>query len=145
MNIEEAFPSKYLKASDLKGQRVTVKMDRVETETMGDDHKVILYFQGKEKGLVLNVTNKNMIVDLYGYETEDWVGQPIVLYEAMVQFRDKMVPALRVMKPPARRPQHQPGSFVDRKISGGGTIVDSVAPVKGGSMKDQLPEDEIPF
>jgi hypothetical protein len=100
MNIEEAFPSKYLKAADLKGSRTTVKMDRVESDTVGDDNKVILYFQGKEKGLVLNVTNKNMIVDTYGPETEDWIGQPIILYEAMVQYQSKMVPAIRVMAPP---------------------------------------------
>jgi hypothetical protein len=106
MNIEEAFPSKYLKAADLKGQRATVKMDRVESDTVGDDNKVILYFQGKEKGLVLNVTNKNMIVDTYGPETEDWIGQPIILYEAMVQYQSKMVPAIRVMAPP-RAPQRQ--------------------------------------
>lgn len=100
MNIEEAFPSKYLKAADLKGSRITVKMDRIENDTVGDDNKVILYFQGKEKGLVLNVTNKNMIVDTYGPETDDWHGQSIVLYEAMVQYQSKMVPAIRVMAPP---------------------------------------------
>lgn len=108
MNIEEAFPSKYLKAADLKGQRITVKMDRIESDTVGDDNKVILYFQGKEKGLVLNVTNKNMIVDTYGPETEDWTGQPIILYEAMVQYQSKMVPAIRIMAPPrtaSRAPQ----------------------------------------
>jgi hypothetical protein len=104
MNIEESFPSKYLKASDLKNSKITVKMDRVERETLGDDTKVILYFQGKEKGLVLNVTNKNMIVDTYGPETDEWVGQPIVLYEAMVQYQSKMVPAIRIMGPPKVRP-----------------------------------------
>ncbi len=108
MNIEEAFPSKYLKAADLKGQKITVKMDRVESETVGDDAKVILYFQGKEKGLVLNVTNKNMIVDLYGPETDEWIAQPIILYEAMVQYQSKMVPAIRVMGPP--RAQMRPAA-----------------------------------
>ena len=106
MKVSEAFPSKYIKAADLKGQNVTVKMDRIECETIGDDTKVILYFHGKEKGLVLNVTNKNMIVDLYGSETEDWVGQPIILYEAMVQYQSKMVPAVRLKAPP-RQPRAQ--------------------------------------
>lgn len=100
MNIEEAFPSKYLKAADLQGQQVTVRMERIERDNVGDDSKVILYFQGKEKGLVLNVTNKNMIVDLYGPETDDWQGQPIILYEAMVQYQSKMVPAIRVKGQP---------------------------------------------
>lgn len=115
MNIEEAFPSKYLKAADLKGNKITVKMDRVEAETVGDDSKVILYFQGKDKGLVLNVTNKNMIVDLYGPETDDWIGQPIVLYEAMVQYQSKMVPAIRVSGPP--RAMMRPAAAVNRAPS----------------------------
>ncbi len=106
MNIEESFPSKFLKASDLQGKKIVAKMDRVETDTVGDDVKAILYFQGKEKGLVLNVTNKNAIVDQYGPETDDWAGQTVTLYEAMVQYQSKMVPAIRIMVPPrsATRP-----------------------------------------
>lgn len=129
MNIEEAFPSKYLKAADLKGTRITVKIDRIEAETVGDDSKIILYFQGKEKGLVLNVTNKNMIVDLYGPETDDWTGQPIVLYEAMVQYQSKMVPAIRIMGPP--RAQTRPAAPADR--------------AQGDPRSNTEMSDDIPF
>ncbi len=74
MNINDQFPSKYLKAADLQGRNVTVKMARVEQEKIGDDMKLILYFQGKERGVVLNKTNANNIASLYGGETEDWYG-----------------------------------------------------------------------
>lgn len=129
MNIEEAFPSKYLKAADLKGSRVNVKIDRIECETVGDDSKVILYFQGKEKGLVLNVTNKNMVVDLYGPETDDWSGQPITLYEAMVQYQSKMVPAIRIAGPP--RASARPAAQVTH--------------AQGDPRSDADMHDEIPF
>ena len=66
MHIDSAFPSKYLKASDLQGRNVTVKMGRVEQEKIGTDEKLILYFQGKEKGVVLNKTNANNVAALYG-------------------------------------------------------------------------------
>jgi hypothetical protein len=102
MHIDSAFPSKYLKASDLQGRNVTVKMGRVEQEKIGDDMKLILYFQGKEKGVVLNKTNANNIAGLYGGETEDWYGKEITLVEAMVDFQGKSVPAIRMRAPPRR-------------------------------------------
>lgn len=114
MDINSAFATKYLKASDLQGRDVTVKMGRVEQEKVGDDMKLILYFQGKEKGMVLNKTNANAIADVYGGETEDWYGKPIMLFEQMVDFQGKRVPGLRVRAPrrdaaPARQaPRREP-------------------------------------
>ena len=102
MDIGSAFATKYLKASDLQGRDVTVKMGRVEQEKIGDDQKLILYFQGKEKGMVLNKTNANSIADVYGGETNDWYGQTIILFEQMVDFQGKRVPGLRVRAPRLR-------------------------------------------
>lgn len=112
MHIDEAFPSKYLKASDLQGRNVTVKMGRAEVEKIGEDKKLILYFQGKEKGMVLNKTNANNIAGIYGGDTDDWYGKEITLFEAMVDFQGKTVPALRVRAPrrdapPRQAPQRQ--------------------------------------
>src|SRR3990167_1263392 len=98
-NINEAFPSKYIKAADLKGRQVPVKMDRTEYEMIGDDKKLILYFVGKEKGMVLNKTNANNIASIYGDDTDEWRDQEIVLFEAMVDFQGKTVPAIRVKGP----------------------------------------------
>jgi arabinogalactan endo-1,4-beta-galactosidase len=114
MNINEQFPSKYLKASDLKGRNQHVTMANLASEDIGKgEMKLILYFQGKQKGMVLNKTNANNIAAIYGPETEDWVGQPIVIFEAMVDFQGKTVPALRVRAPqpkdrpkPAMTPSH---------------------------------------
>jgi hypothetical protein len=57
MKISEEFPSQYLKASDLGGRDIRVTMGRVEREKIGTDNKLVLYFKGKDKGLVLNKTN----------------------------------------------------------------------------------------
>ena len=100
MNINEAFPSKYLKASDLQGRSIPVVMDRVEMEDIGrGEEKLILYFQGKAKGMVLNKTNANNIAALYTPDTDNWAGRQIVLFEAMVDFQGKTVPALRIKAP----------------------------------------------
>lgn len=110
MKSSDAFPSKYLKASDLQGRQVTVKMTHVEPETIGGDRKFILYFAGKEKGMVLNKTNWNNIAKVYGDDSDDWTGHEIVLFEAFVDFQGDTVPAIRVKGPPTRPSKARPSS-----------------------------------
>jgi arabinogalactan endo-1,4-beta-galactosidase len=108
MNINDAFPSNYLKASDLQGRNVVVTMDRVEWVTMGQgrdtEQKMCVYFQGKEKGMILNKTNANNIAAMYGPETDHWSGRQIMLTESMVDFQGRSVPALRVRSVPGGPP-----------------------------------------
>jgi hypothetical protein len=87
MRISSAFPSPYLKAADLQGRRVPVKISRVEMQEFTDEVKPVVYFEGKSKGLVLNKTNANTISAAYGDETEDWEGKETVLYEAEVEYQ----------------------------------------------------------
>lgn len=103
MNINEAFPSNYLKASDLKGQDVRVTIDRITMEDIGGDHKPIVYFQGKEKGLVLNKTNGMNIAAMYGPETDGWAGNPVILYSTWVDFQGRSVEAIRVRPTPPQQ------------------------------------------
>lgn len=116
-NINEAFPSQYLKASDLKGQQPVVSIDRVEFEPVGRDKemKPIVYFVGKEKGLVLNRTNSKTIVNLAGSaETDDWNGFKVKLYATHVEFAGESVEAIRIKAAPAngapvrRQPEPEP-------------------------------------
>jgi hypothetical protein len=99
-NIDTMFPSQYVKAAELVGRRVTVKMSHVKIEEVGDDKKPVLYFNGTSKGLVLNVTNANMIKEITGSsETEDWRGKPVTLYVTKTEFQGKRVDAIRVDYP----------------------------------------------
>lgn len=100
MRIGEAFPSNYIRAADLQGRDVLVTMADVKMEDIGSDHKPVLYFKGKEKGLVLNKTNGAMISELYGDDTDAWFGKPIGLYPTKTDFQGKRVDAIRV-KPAA--------------------------------------------
>jgi hypothetical protein len=103
-NINEAFPSKYLKAADLNDEQHLLIMERAEFEQLGDDRKLILYFQNQKKGLVLNKTNANTIAAQYGDDTDEWIGKEIVLFEAMVDFQGKTGPAIRVRAPKKKAP-----------------------------------------
>jgi hypothetical protein len=102
MLLNEIFPSKYIKAADLKGREVTVIIANVEIEKIGDDRKMVIYFQGKEKGLVTNKTNANRIAMLYGEDTDQWIGREILLGTDFVDYQGKSVEAVRV-KPPVKR------------------------------------------
>lgn len=98
MKMSEAFPSNYLRASDFE-KPALLTISHIKMEDIGDDHKPVLYFQEVEKPLVLNKTNGNIIANLYGDDSEDWKGNPIVAYSTEVQFQGKMVAAVRVRKP----------------------------------------------
>lgn len=145
MHIDEAFPSKYLKASDLQGRNVTVKMGRAEVEKIGEDKKLILYFQGKEKGMVLNKTNANNIASIYGGDTDDWYGKEITLFEAMVDFQGKTVPALRVRAPRRDAPVRQaPQRQVIEDDGYDDTPVEQAPPRRVVAGRRDM-DDEIPF
>ena len=64
MKVNEAFPSKFLKADDLQDRTVKLTIDRVEMDEVGDGRKPIAYFKDAKKGLVLNVTNARAIATL---------------------------------------------------------------------------------
>lgn len=133
-NIDEAFPSNYLKASDLKGQQPIVSIDRVEFEPVGraKEMKPILYFEGKDKGLVLNKTNSNNIKGLAGSsETDEWTGLRVRLYSTHVEFNGESVEAIRVKAAP-------PSGAAPRATRQAPPPVDT-------EPMEPITDDEIPF
>jgi len=91
----------------LQGHRITVTIDRVEFEEVGNDkkEKLVAYFKGKDKGLVVNKTNANMIEEIARTdETDEWPGTKIVLKPARVDFQGKRVDAIRVDYPIGAQP-----------------------------------------
>src|SRR5688572_9897428 len=117
MKLGEAFPSKWLKAADLHGRKIGVTIDSVEMSNIGDEDKLIVYFKDKSKGLILNVTNANMIAEIAGTdETDNWRGVQIALYSTKVDFSGRRVDAIRVDYPansngtvsPSQRPAAAP-------------------------------------
>lgn len=109
MNINEAFPSKYLKASDIPEEGRVCVISRVDEEEVGRDKEVrpILYFEGVEKGVVLNKTNATNISKLYGFETDDWVGKKVMIGTAWVDFNGQSTEGIRIY-PPKRASANSP-------------------------------------
>jgi hypothetical protein len=113
-NINDSFPSVYLKANDLKGADVVVIIDHVTTEAVGraKDVKPIVYFKNRQKGLVLNKTNAAKITTIAGTpETDEWNGVRVVLYPSETEFGGEMVDCIRVKAPTATKAK--PGKKTD--------------------------------
>lgn len=107
MKVNDAFPSTYLKQSDLGGKRVLVTIDHVKVEDVGQgadqERKPVVYFRKAEKGMVLNRGNADSITSIVGDdETDNWGGHQVVLYvDPSVMFGGKRVGGIRVAAPPA--------------------------------------------
>ncbi len=100
MKISKSFPSKWLKSDDIpNGKKIKVTMEHVAEEDLGGETKPILYFVGKEKGLVMNVTNANRISSVFGDETDAWAGKEIFLYKEKVAMKGQLVDGIRVDVP----------------------------------------------
>lgn len=146
MRGDDLFPSKYLKPADLGSARPVVTIRRVDQVQMfGGDSKPVCYFEGREKGFVLNKTNWRAIEALTGQpDSDDWPGARIRLYVTQVPFQGTQVDAIRVMAASAGEGR-QAASGAPQRAS---------RPVPGPAMPAveqafpvavQSDEDDIPF
>jgi hypothetical protein len=102
--ISEAFPSKYLTGASLNGRVVTATVNAVIEEDVGQPPtaKLVCYFRGIERGLVLNKTNAGTLAGLFGDDTDSWRGKLIDLYETETSYQGRQVAAIRVRAAKAR-------------------------------------------
>lgn len=102
MNVELLFPSKYVKAADLPATGAVVTIEKFVAEDLQmvggkKQRKGVMYFKGKEKSFVLGAkVNKQVLVHLYGSETDNWAGKKVVIYPTRDTFMGKMVDCIRL-------------------------------------------------
>lgn len=98
MHIDVLMPCKYLRAAEFQGREVTVTISSYQQEEVGSkkEDKLVLYFAGVPKGLVLNRTNANRIAAIYGTEVDHWIGKPVVLFPTTTEMGGKTVECIRV-------------------------------------------------
>lgn len=157
MDIRTTY-SKYLKSADLKGQEPTVTIASCTVEEVGQqkDMRPVLKFEGKEKGMVLNVGNSELIGAAYGYDTDSWPGRQVILYVVKVNFQGEMKDGLRVRIPPAQpqvasqpAPAVQPAvpQTASQEVLGGSTLPPVQAPAQQPVPQQAPPpsDDDIPF
>ena len=100
-NTKKLFP--HIKGAMLMERPVTLHLSGKWRELLpdanakGDDKsRLEIYFQDNDKTAVVNATQVLKIVAMYGAESDNWVGQPVVLYaEEGVAFGNKYT-AIRI-------------------------------------------------
>jgi hypothetical protein len=110
MKRDDVFPSKYLKAPDLKGKACVATIESAPYETLKgldgtETKKIVLYFKNAEKALPLNTTNFDAVCDATGRpDTDDWPGQRIELYPTKTTMGGKLVDCVRIRRPRSSGP-----------------------------------------
>lgn len=99
MDVNDLFPSKYLKHSDAEPD-IIVTISRITQEKMKnndgkEEQKPVIYFSEQEKGMVLNRTNANTLAELFGSDIGNWTGERVTLTSVEVDAFGKMQKALR--------------------------------------------------
>jgi hypothetical protein len=95
------FDRDYIGEWDLLEKDVTVMIARVEAATLTaqggrKSKKPVVWFEGREKGFVLNKTNAKTIAGLYGTDTARWVGRAITIYPTRTSMGGEEVDCIRV-------------------------------------------------
>jgi hypothetical protein len=100
-DLEKCYGSKYLGAVDLGNKKIKTRILRITKEAMqqqgkGERIKFVLYLANIDKPMVLNATNKNILVDELGRNPANWKGAEIGLYTEPTQFGGKPTRGLRL-------------------------------------------------
>jgi hypothetical protein len=136
MKIGSAF-GHYLKKEHIGDRRVAVVIRDVIVEEIdgdgGKEKKPVVYFEGKDLGLVLNRTNADSITAILGTdETEHWLGKRIGLWvDPSVMYAGKRIGGIRIANASTGAKQAAP--------------VFTPPPVEDFADDFQASDDDVPF
>lgn len=110
MHVSQLKESKFLKRADVgTGALMTMTgltQENVAKEGADPENKWCLHFEETEKPFVLNPTNIELIKEIHGEETDDWMGKTIVIYDdPNVFYAGKKTGGLRVRAPKVAGPK----------------------------------------
>lgn len=101
MKANELCPSPNLQALDIGtdlGDSVNVTIKGFDKSEVGKEKQVRsrLFVEEFDRPLVINRTNVKALIDLYGNDTSDWIGEQFNLYVSETSFNGDTVRCLRV-------------------------------------------------
>ncbi len=101
MKANELCPSPNLQALDIGtdlGDSVNVTIKGFDKSEVGKEKQVRsrLFVEEFDRPLVINRTNVRALIDLFGNDTADWIGEAFNLYVSETSFNGDTVRCLRV-------------------------------------------------
>ena len=106
VDFDELYPGRFLKASDFKGQKVTLTIKDAWLEELegedGKELKATVSFKERPMELVLNRTNGEALKAMFGRKVPEWSGKRVTLFPSVVTERGmlKGQPCIRVWGSP---------------------------------------------
>jgi site-specific DNA-methyltransferase (adenine-specific) len=135
MNMNK-FRTGYQRAEDLEpdvvSERVVAEVERVEF----DDGvtKAVIHFENAEQSVVRNQTWLSTMIEAFGPNSDNWIGQTIRVQRGTTPYSGKVVPAI-VIVPPEQAPKITAQKSAPQ-------IARDKATIESGRSPD---EDDIPF
>lgn len=112
-NIGEMYPKAHLRNIDLRGKAHNVTIRAIDQYMLYDYKekeeraKWVLYFEGKNKYLILKETIAKTIIEILGKSRmADWIGGEICIYPERVTVAKKVHETIRVRAP--EKKMHSP-------------------------------------
>ena len=97
MNVLEMYRSNYMKSDSLNGQAFCFTITDCSAEKVGEGEKrLVLAFLEVSSLMILDRTNTNMLAELYGQETSEWIGKVIKLAPSTTLFLGQVVKYVRI-------------------------------------------------
>ena len=104
-DLSELYAGKYYKAADVENKPFKATISRVGIEKMQGDgrSKAVLYFEGRDRGVVLNGSRHDAVCQIAkSNNSDDWVGCEVVVCAGTTNYAGKRVGCVEI-KPPARK------------------------------------------
>jgi hypothetical protein len=101
VNVNDVYGGKYLNAKKVTSEKLwrkplTISLVELEEfkklneDTDETEDKLVVSFKETEYGLILNKTNANTLAEMYGDESDDWIGHKVSFQKVKTSMGDSV-------------------------------------------------------